>query len=110
MKEEKLLSLLRKKKGFFEAILDLTEGEGDQPVQAWIEILEQKKILLSCIEEIDAELTPFKQSLHHLSQEISEEIENIRQVIKKILHLDLVNHEKRKKELRQYDGVKQSLN
>jgi hypothetical protein len=103
MKEEKLLHLLQKKKGFFEAILDLTHEEGSLPVQSWIDALEQKKILLSCIEEIDAELMPFRQSLHNISQEITEELDNIRTVIKRILHLDIINHEKRKKELRPHD-------
>jgi len=104
MKEEKLLHLLRRKKGFFEAILEITEEESELPLQEWISALEQKKILLSCIEEIDAELMPFKQSLHNLSQEISEELEHIRSVIKRILHIDVINQEKRKKELRPSDG------
>jgi len=99
MKEEKLLSLLQKKRGFFEAILDLTENEESLPMPEWISILEQKKILLSCIEEIDAELAPFKQSLHVISCEISEEIDAIRHVIEKILHLDSYNKNKRKREL-----------
>jgi hypothetical protein len=107
MKEEKLLHLLRKKKGFFEAILDITEDESKLPLQEWVEALEQKKILLTCIEEIDAELMPFKQSLHTLSQEISDELELIRDVIKHILHLDLINHKNRKQELRPHNGVKQ---
>ena len=100
MREEKLLHLLRKKKGFFEAMLDVSEEESDMSVEAWIASLEQKKILLSCIEEIDAELMPFKQSLHDISQEITEELEHIRTVIKRILHLDGINQEKRKEQLR----------
>lgn len=104
MKEEKLLQLLRKKKGFFEAVLDLTHDEGSLPLHSWIEVLEQKKVLLSCIEEIDAELMPFKQSFHNVSYEISEELDNIRDVIKKILHLDVINNEKRKREIRADDG------
>lgn len=100
MKEEKLLHLLRKKKGFFEAMLDLSEEESEMPIDAWVASLEQKKILLSCIEEIDAELMPFKESLHDLSQEISEELEHIRMVIKRILHLDGINQEIRKEKLR----------
>jgi hypothetical protein len=104
MKEEKLLHLLKKKKGFFEAILELTEDEAEMPLQEWISTLEQKKILLSCIEEIDAELMPFKQTLHNLSQEISEELDKIRTIIKRILHIDVINQEKRKKELRPPDG------
>ena len=103
MREEKLLHLLQKKKGFFEAILDLTHEEAELPLAQWISILEQKKILLSCIEEIDAQITPYKYSLHNLSQDISEELENIRTIIKRILHLDVINQEKRKKELRPHD-------
>lgn len=100
MKEEKLLYLLQKKKGFFEAILELTEEEAELAVHEWISALEQKKILLSCIEEIDAQIMPFKKSLHNLSQEITDELENIRSIIKRILHIDVSNQEKRKKELR----------
>jgi hypothetical protein len=107
MREEKLLHLLKKKRGFFEAILELTEEESELALPDWISALEQKKILLSCIEEIDAELMPFKQSLHNLSQEISDELENIRSVIKRILHIDVINQEKRKKELRPPDGPQQ---
>lgn len=99
MREEKLLLLLKKKKGFFEAILELSEEESELAVHDWISVLEQKKILLSCIEEIDAELMPFKQALHTLSDEISIELEHIRSVIKRILHLDIANQEKRRKEL-----------
>jgi hypothetical protein len=104
MKEDKLLHLLRKKKGFFEAILEITEEESELPLHEWLSALEQKKILLSCIEEIDAELMPFKQSLNNISQDISDELENIRTVIKRILHIDVANQEKRKKELRPSDG------
>lgn len=104
MKEEKLLHLLKKKKGFFEAMLELTEMEGDLPVQEWISNLEQKKILLSCIDEVDGELTPYCQTMHILNQEITEELDYIRDVIKRILHLDALNMEKRKKELKHDEG------
>lgn len=100
MYEEKLLHLLRKKKGFFETILDLTENESELPVSEWISVLQQKKILLSCVDEIDLELKPFQYSLHNLSQEVSEELESIRGVIKKILHFDTLNQQKRKQELK----------
>lgn len=100
MHEEKLLHLLKKKKGFFETILDLTETEASLPVSEWICVLEQKKILLSCIDEIDVELQPFQRKLHDLSQEVSEELDNIRNVIKRILHLDNLNQQQRKQELK----------
>ncbi len=99
MREEKLLHLLQRKKGFFEAILDLTETEEPLSFQEWVSILEQKKVLLSCIEEIDMQLLPYKQAMHTLSQDISDEIEGIKRVIERILHLDSFNQEKRKKDL-----------
>lgn len=99
MKEEKLLLLLQKKKGFFEALLELTENEAHLTLPEWISVLEQKKILLSCIDEIDLELDSFKERFHILTQEVHEEIEQIRKVIERILHLDQKNQTKRKEQL-----------
>lgn len=98
MKEEKLLQLLQQKKGFFEAILELTETEEQLALHEWVSTLEQKKILLSCIEEIDAQLLPYKQALHTLSQDIARELDEIRHVIARILHLDTQNQKNRKKD------------
>lgn len=100
MQEERLLRLLQKKKLFFETILDLTESESELQIHEWFSVLEQKKILLSCIDEIDAEIRPFQRSMHSLSQDISDELELTRQVIRQILHLDTVNQKKRKQELK----------
>lgn len=100
MKEEKLYHLLTKKRGFFEAILELSETESSLPLREWISILEQKKILLSCIEEIDQELVHYQQALHILSQDITEELEKIREVIERIMHIDHQNQERRKKDYR----------
>lgn len=99
MQEDKLLHLLKKKKGFFETILDLTETEAELQVSDWVSVLEQKKILLSCVDEVDGELRPFQRTLHNLSQETAQELESIRNVIRKILHLDTLNQQKRKQEL-----------
>ena len=99
MKEEKLLKLLQKKRGFFEAILELSESESHLAIPEWISLLEQKKILLSCVDEIDEELSPFKASLHSLSQELCDEMDQIRNVVEKILHLDKQNQTKRREEL-----------
>lgn len=96
MKEEKLLNLLQKKRGFFEAILELSEEESKYSLNDWIAILKQKKILLSCVDKIDAELALFKDSFEVMSQEISEEIEKIKEIIEEILYVDSVNQEKRK--------------
>lgn len=104
MQEKKLLTLLRKKKGFFEAILDLTSTEIELSVQDWVASLEQKKILLSCIDEIDEQLQPFQFALHNLSQEAAEELDGIKTVIQHILHLDTLNQEKRKRDLKHAGG------
>ncbi|MCH9625760.1 MAG: hypothetical protein S4CHLAM123_09390 [Chlamydiales bacterium] len=105
MGEYELLHLLKKKKSFFEAMLELTEDEAELPIPEWISALEQKKILLSCIDEIDSEMHPFKSNLHDISQEISEELDNIRKVVKQILYIDAINQEKRKRELRPENGL-----
>src|ERR1700722_20217786 len=99
MTEVKLIQLLNRKRGFFEAILDLTLVEAELSVKEWISVLEQKKILLSCIDEIDHELAPYKDRLSNLSQEALEELEAIRKVVEKILKLDLENQKARKSQL-----------
>lgn len=99
MKEEKLLELLQKKKGFFEAILDLTETEEHLPIDQWLPTLKQKKVLLSCIEEIDSQLLPYRSRLQDLTQEISEELQEIRQLVKHILDRDAQNQDRRKRDL-----------
>lgn len=96
MNEEKLLHLLRKKKNFFEVILELTENESTLSISEWISVLEQKKILLSCIDDLDREIRSFQRKLTDLSQEITDELEAIRTVIRRILQRDTLNQEKRK--------------
>ncbi len=100
MKELELLHLLQKKRGFFESILELSELEAELTLSEWISVLEQKKVLLSCIEEIDQELSPFRQQLANLSHEVTEELETLKIVIKQILHLDSQNQECRKRDLK----------
>lgn len=100
MSDDKLLHLLRKKRGFFEAILDLSEEEEALPVHDWISVLEQKKVLLSCIDEIDSELAPFKATLHNLSQEVTEELTKTRSIVKRILDMDSRNQNMRRRMLR----------
>lgn len=99
MSEHKILSLLQRKRGFFEAILDITEMEDSLPLSEWVSMLEQKRVLLKCIDEIDRELLPYKDSLNAISQEISEELSDLQKIVKKILEIDSVNVFKRKKEL-----------
>jgi len=98
MTEKKLLSLLQQKRGFFEAILDLTEEENILPVPQWIANLEQKKILLSCIDELDEQIHSYRAAFAQLKPEVTEELDRIREVVGKILHCDTANLEKRKRE------------
>jgi hypothetical protein len=99
MREQNLLALLQKKRGFFEAILDLTTSEQEADISSWLSILEQKKVLLSCIDEIDAEISAFKDSFHTLSQELTEELEETRRVIERLLLCDQKSQERRRDEL-----------
>lgn len=97
--EIKLITLLRKKRSFFETLLDLSESERHLSLHEWITLLEQKRILLSIIDKIDEALEPFAKQLTHISQEVSEEIEETKRVIERILEQDTLNLEHRKKSL-----------
>lgn len=103
MKEQKLLYLLKKKKGLFEAVLDLTETESFLNIKEWQSVLKQKKILLSCIEDIDKQLSIFKDSFQNFSQEVTDELEFIHHLIIKILDIDMLNQLERRKELLAYE-------
>jgi hypothetical protein len=96
VREEKFLNLLAQKRGFFEAILDLTEEEAKYSTAEWLSILKQKKVLLVCIDKIDEELTHFKDAFEVLSKEMLHEIEKTKEVIEHILFIDEINCEKRK--------------
>lgn len=101
MSEKHLISLLQRKRGYFETLLELAEHEQMLPLQDWISVLEQKKVILSCIDEIDEQLAPFKERFSHLSHEMHEELESMKQLVKKILFLDSRNQEKRKEMLKE---------
>lgn len=103
MTDHKLLQLLRKKKGFFESLLDLTETESLLSISEWESVLRQKKVLLSCIEEVDDDLQSFKAGFMAISQEAANEIDEIKFIITKILELDALNYHERKKELQSYE-------
>lgn len=100
MKEEKLLQLLKKKRGFFEAILELSTSEPSLSLEEWVQSLKQKKVLLSCVEKVDEELKNFKDAFENISQELGEEIDKIKDVIQEILYLDTINSSSRKKSLK----------
>ncbi|EPP35392.1 hypothetical protein CP10139811_0918 [Chlamydia ibidis] len=96
--------LLKKKKGFFLAILDLTETEFSLSSDQLADVLQQKKTLLSCIEKIDHQIKEFWHSFTPiLPQDIQNELEDIRKVILQILSADKKNYMLRKKELGIYE-------
>jgi predicted component of type VI protein secretion system len=107
MSEKRLLGLLQRKRGYFEALLDLAEEEASLDFSDWMSILEQKKILLSCIEDIDTELEPFRASFQILSHEMQEELDSMRSLVKQLLFLDTQN-QKERKHLLQKDGYEGS--
>lgn len=102
MNESKLLSLLQKKKSFFESILELTELEATLPIKDLINSLEQKTILLSCIEEIDEELQHYKAGLNNLSQEMQDEMDKTKEIVESIMSLNKENVKKRKVQFNPY--------
>lgn len=104
MNEDALLLLLRKKKGLFLAILDLTETEGALSTIELERVLKQKKTLLACIDKIDLQIQEYHYSFPSpLPQELQEELVELRQLITKILETDKLNYLQRKKELGLYE-------
>ncbi|WP_201456642.1 hypothetical protein [Chlamydia sp. 17-3921] len=104
MNENALLLLLKKKKGLFLAILDLTETEGSLTTKELEKILRQKKTLLSCIEKVDLQIKEYYHSFSSvLPQDIQQELSKLRQIITRILDIDKFNYIQRKKELGLYE-------
>lgn len=100
MNEDKLFHLLEKKRGFFETFLDLCREESEIGCKEYRDILEQKQILLSYVEEIDKELNSFQACCTVLSEEIQHEMGRIKDLIESILECDQLNAQKRKKSLK----------
>lgn len=104
MKEQALLPLLKKKKGFFLAILDLTKSESSLSTTELEKVLRQKKILLSCIEKVDTKIKEFRCCFTSvLPQDIQEELMEIQKIITQILDADKINYLQKKKELGIYE-------
>ena len=121
-KEEILSQLLRKECGYYKAILEITRLENEKlehghPLSEIRPLLEKKKILLSCINEIDSALSPLKKywinktdRSDKFSQQVKAEVSDLNDIVKAILQQDLtaqkmletqlhIFREKQKKEL-----------
>lgn len=104
MNERTLLLLLKKKKGLFLAILDLTQTESSLTTAELEKVLQQKKILLACIERVDIQIREFRHTFTSvLPQDIQEELEEIREVITCILNTDKLNYIQKKREFGIYE-------
>ncbi|AAP98536.1 hypothetical protein CpB0607 [Chlamydia pneumoniae TW-183] len=96
--------LLKKKKGLFLAILDLTQTESSLTTPELEKVLKQKKIFLSCIDRVDLQIKEFRHAFSsELPQDIQEELEEIRDVIIRILDTDKRNYAQKKKEFGIYE-------
>lgn len=109
--EEVLYHLLKKEHGYYKAILNLTHNEHEKlitnqnPNQIH-PILKKKKVLLSCIRDIEAAIGPLKNFWENKSDrsafssiKISDELSALNLLLKEILQLDLVNQKLLKNQL-----------
>ena len=98
------LDLLKKKRGFYAAILELTQDEykkfqANRPLNEIRPLLNQKKVLLACINALEAELIPFKSEIQATLQNlenpsakvIQETINDLSSTLDEILRLDTLN-------------------
>lgn len=102
-KEEVLHQLLKKEYGYYKAILEITHDEHEKLTSGLTTgsmqpLLKKKKILLSCIHEIEAAMLPLKKYWQTkvsrsdpVSIQIQEELISLNKLLKEILQLDLVN-------------------
>lgn len=99
------LSLLRKRKKFFLAILDLTQQEASLSSAQLHSVLKQKKTLLACVQRIDNQI---KQTLSYfpnpLPDAFQQEVILTKSIIQKILEIDKKNYLQRQLELKAYEN------
>lgn len=104
-KEQILYELLRKESGYYLSILELTRIENEklsshQPLSDINPLLKKKKVLLSCIAEIEGALPPLKKFWQAKkdrsdsdSIKIKQELSNMDRLLKEILELDLMSQQ-----------------
>lgn len=102
-KEEILFHLLKKEHGYYKAIYDLTKEEQERlslnPSISDIKpLLKKKKVLLSCIGEIEFALTPLKKYWQEkkerndfISEQILEQLGALNQLLREIMQMDLLS-------------------
>lgn len=98
--QQSLFALLDKKKGYYLAILEISDEE-HRKLQAKcalnhiIKLMKKKKILLSCIDECDEKIAPLKEvwakdkhSCEQLALSIKKKLNELDELIRKIIALD----------------------
>jgi hypothetical protein len=99
---DQLRALLQKEKGYYDSIWDITQQEAEKlqrgrPLTETINLLKKKKILVTCIEEIESMIKPLRElwMQHHsdcaLAIEIRALIKQLDEQLKQTLDLDKKN-------------------
>ncbi|SCA63675.1 Uncharacterized protein SCG7086_AZ_00100 [Chlamydiales bacterium SCGC AG-110-P3] len=107
---QKLLALLLKEQGYYQAIYDITEDEHGRlvrgrPLNEVMGLLKKKKILVTCIDEIDNMLAPLRNIwIEHKDDsavciEIQQTVSQLDETLKKTLVLDQRNQQLMKQQL-----------
>jgi hypothetical protein len=98
-----LLELLRKEQGYYLSILEIAKEESkkvsmNEPFKEIKPLLNKKKILLTCIGEIEKKLTPLKKYWQGktdrsdvLSKQIKDQLDALNEILKEILRLDSIS-------------------
>lgn len=101
-KEEILYQLLKKEHGYYALILELTRQENEKllkrvPLKEISPLLKQKKVILSCITEIENAMKPLKKFWKEkqdrtdpFSVQIKNQLSTLDSTLKEILQLDLI--------------------
>lgn len=102
-KDEVLYQLLKKEHGYYRSILEITQHEheklnSNQPASEMRPLQKKKRILLSCIHEIESAMLPLKkhwqnktERTDNISIQIQDELASLDKLLKEILQLDLIN-------------------
>ncbi len=104
-KEEILSQLLEKECAYYRSVLELTQAENGyfqrkRPLNEITPLMKKKKILLSCIDEIESALSPLKKywktkpnHTDNLSTQVREQLTSLNTVLLELLELDRVNQQ-----------------
>jgi len=99
---EELLALLQKQQGYYDSIWEITQQEEEKlrkgrPLTETVNLLKKKKILVTCVEEIDTMIRPLRalwskqQGSNPLADAIKALIKTLDQTLKNTLEQDKKN-------------------